>query len=66
MELQKRKLFYNITHNIVTWCLKAGVVKLEQMFTASQRLGERIHKHYKNRCPLLHNGSSYCDSLHAV
>jgi hypothetical protein len=44
----------------VTWRLKAGIVKPEQPSTASQRLGERILKHYKNRRPLLHNGSSYC------
>jgi hypothetical protein len=33
-------------------------MKSEQTSIASQRLGERIPKQYKNRRPLLHNGSS--------
>jgi hypothetical protein len=50
----------------VTWRLKAEIVKSERMSIASQRLGELVPKRYKNRRPLLHNGSSYCGSLHAV
>jgi hypothetical protein len=51
--------------HIVTW-RQTGIVKSEQTSTTSQRLSKRIPMHYKNRRPFLHDGSSYCGSLHAA